>query len=180
CVDRRGSDPVAEHDSEGELVWLAADHLRLTGDTLTARATWPHVRAAIDYLDTLRSQRRTAAWRAPDGGRYFGLLPPSISHEGYSAKPMHSYWDDFFAIKGLGDAAQLAAMLGHADEAKRFAAERDDLREDVLVSIRGIIGFQQGGDYIPGSVELNDFDPTSTTIAIAPGGELEHLPDSTV
>src|SRR5207249_140117 len=59
CVDRRGSDPVPEHDSMGELVWLAAEYLRLTGDTPTARAVWPHVRAAIGYLDTLRAQRHT-------------------------------------------------------------------------------------------------------------------------
>ena len=28
-------------------------------------------------------------------------MPESISHEGYSAKPMHSYWDNFFALLGL-------------------------------------------------------------------------------
>ena len=32
---------------------------------------------------------------------FYGILPPSISHEGYSAKPMHSYWDDFFALRGF-------------------------------------------------------------------------------
>src|SRR5262249_44983380 len=31
-------------------------------------------------------------------------------------------------------------------------------------------------DYIPGSVELGDFDPTSTSIAVDPGGELGQLP----
>ena len=31
-------------------------------------------------------------------------------------------------------------------------------------------------DFIPGSVELADFDATSTTIAVAPAGELERLP----
>ena len=35
-------------------------------------------------------------------------------------------------------------------------------------------------DYIPGCVELGDFDPTSTTIAIAPGGQLEKLPPAAV
>jgi hypothetical protein len=34
---------------------------------------------------------------APAPGRklFYGLLPASISHEGYSAKPMHSHWDNF-------------------------------------------------------------------------------------
>src|SRR5262249_61228905 len=34
-----------------------------------------------------------------------------------------------------------------------------------------------GIDYIPGSVELGDFDPTSTTIAVVPGGERANLPE---
>ena len=35
-------------------------------------------------------------------------------------------------------------------------------------------------DYIPGSVELGDFDATSTTIAISPGGQLGKLPATAV
>jgi len=31
-------------------------------------------------------------------------------------------------------------------------------------------------DFIPGAVELGDFDPTSTTVAVDPGGELGRLP----
>jgi len=31
--------------------------------------------------------------------------------EGYSAKPMHSYWDDFFALRGFKDAAFIAKEL---------------------------------------------------------------------
>jgi len=34
----------------------------------------------------------------------------------------------------------------------------------------------QGIDYIPASVELGDFDPTSTSIALVPGGERANLP----
>jgi hypothetical protein len=33
-----------------------------------------------------------------------------------------------------------------------------------------------GIDYLPGSVELGDFDATSTTVAVAPGGEIRSLP----
>jgi hypothetical protein len=33
-----------------------------------------------------------------------------------------------------------------------------------------------GIDFLPGSVELGDFDATSTTVAIAPGGEVRTLP----
>src|SRR6202166_4034826 len=123
----------------------------------------------------LRGQRRTAAWRQPEKLACFGLLPESISHEGYSAHPVHSYWDDFFALRGLGDAAGLARALGKDGLAARWSAMRDELRGDLLASLRRTIA-GHGLDYIPGSVELADFDPTSTAIALAPGGELADLP----
>jgi hypothetical protein len=37
---------------------------------------------------------------------------------------------------------------------------------------------QQHIDFLPGSVELGDFDATSTTVGIAPVGELASLPDT--
>ncbi|MFN8588851.1 MAG: discoidin domain-containing protein [Candidatus Eisenbacteria bacterium] len=102
CVDARGADPVPEHDSSGELIYLVTEYYRYTGDRAFADSLWPRVAAAAGYLDTLRAQRRTDDWRTAGGGRFHGLLPPSISHEGYSAKPMHSYWDDFGAARLQG------------------------------------------------------------------------------
>src|SRR6185369_4340833 len=100
CIDRRGADPVPEHDSHGELIFAVAEYVRVTGDRAFAERMWPHVANAVAALDTLRAERRTAEWRTATNRPYYGLLPPSISHEGYSAKPMHSYWDDFFALQG--------------------------------------------------------------------------------
>ena len=42
--------------------------------------------------------------------------------------PVHSYWDDFWALRGLADAAELAAALGKTADAARFAASRDEMR----------------------------------------------------
>jgi F5/8 type C domain len=175
CVDARGADPVPENDSPGELLYLFASYYRFTGDRAFLEAGWRHVEGAVGYIDALRQQRRTAAWRQPETLACFGLLPESISHEGYSAHPVHSYWDDFFALRGLADAAGLARALGKEDLAARWAAMRDELRTDLLASLRRTIA-GRGLDYIPGSVELADFDPTSTAIALAPGGELADLP----
>jgi len=175
CVDARGADPVPENDSPGELLYLFASYYRFTGDRAFLEASWRHVEGAVGYIDALRQQRRTAAWRQPEKLACFGLLPESISHEGYSAHPVHSYWDDFFALRGLADAAGLARALGKEDLAARWAAMRDEFRTDLLASLRRTIA-GRGLDYIPGSVELADFDPTSTAIALAPGGELADLP----
>jgi len=88
---------------------------------------------------------------------------------------MHSYWDDFFTAKGLADATYLAHGLGFIRDEKRFMVIRDEFERDLLASIRGAMAMKQI-DFIPGSVELGDFDPTSTTIAISPGGQLGKLP----
>ena len=62
----------------------------------------------------------------------FGFSPASISHEGYSAKPMHSYWDDFWALKGYDAAVDIATALDHGDAARttrrRHLRERQDER----------------------------------------------------
>jgi len=170
CVDGRGADPVPENDSHGELLYLAAEYLRFTGDRQTLESLWPHLSKAAAYIDELRRRRQTDEYRAPDKLLFFGLLPESISHEGYSSHPVHSYWDDFWGIRGLSDAAEIARALGRNEEAAVFTASREEMREDVEASLRRVIA-ARGLDYIPGSADLGDFDATSTTIALEPCGE---------
>ena len=50
-------------------------------------------------------------------------MPPSISHEGYSAKPAYSYWDDFWALRRLPDAVDARAVAWAMPTTRaRFAA----------------------------------------------------------
>jgi hypothetical protein len=175
CVDDRGSDPVPENDSQGELIYAVAELYRHAGDRDMLGSMWPHVVAAVGYMDELRLGERTEANRARNPA-FYGLMPASISHEGYSAKPMHSYWDDFWALRGYKDAVAIAQWLGKTGDARRFAASRDQFRDDLYASIATATQ-QRGVDFIPGSAELGDFDATSTTIALAPGGEQGRLPE---
>jgi len=125
-------------------------------------------------MDSLRHERMTEQYTIGAKKPFYGLLPQSISHEGYSAKPMHSYWDDFFALRGFKDAAFIARELDKPEAAK-FAQIRNSFRSNLLESIRQVV-ITRKIDYIPGSVELADFDATSTTIAVSPGGEAGRLP----
>jgi len=176
CVDSRGADPVPEHDSHGEFIYLAAEYWRHTHDRELAERVWPNVLRAAWYIDSLRQQRRTAEYQADDKRVYYGILPPSISHEGYSAKPMHSYWDDFFALRGLKDAVELAHVLNRPEETT-LAAMRDEFRRDLYASIQLAMSHHRI-DFIPGAADLGDFDATSTTIAVAPVGELGSMPEA--
>jgi len=174
CVDDRGSDPVPENDSHGELIFAIADYARHTGDDVFLATMWPHVEGAFAYMETLRASERTEDNRALNPA-FYGMMPASISHEGYSAKPMHSYWDNFWALRGYKDAVWIAERLGKRDDAARMAAARDQFRADLDASLRAATA-RHGIDYLPGAAELGDFDPTSTTIALAPGGEQARLP----
>lgn len=173
AVDRRDViDQAVEHDSHGQLVWGLVEMYRLTGDRGLLEELWPRARAAIGAIEKLRATRTTKEYR---GNARFGLLPESISHEGYASHPVHSYWDDFFAVRALADAAEAATILGDAAEAKRFGALRDAMRNDLASSVVKTIA-EHGIDFVPGSVELGDFDPTSTAIALDPCGAASLLP----
>ncbi len=175
CVDARGADPVPEHDSHGELIFLAAEYWRFTRDRATLEALWPRVQAAVTYLESLRAETRTEEFRSPERLHLFGLLPPSISHEGYSDKPAYSYWDDAFALRGYQDAALVAGALGHDEEQARYSRLAAEFRTELMASI-GRSRSRFGVSFIPGAADRGDFDSTSTTIALSPAGLTSRLP----
>lgn len=177
-VDERGADPVPEHDSHGQFIYAVMEYYRFTQDTTWLCSMFPRVALTVRYLQSLRRERMTDEYRlgTPEQRACFGLVPESISHEGYSARPMHSYWDDFFVLRGFKDAAAMAAILGEEALAEEFAAERDDFRQALYASMRLAMA-NHGIDYIPGCVELGDFDATSTTVGLSPVNELGNIPE---
>ena len=179
CATERGADPVPENDSDGEFAFAAAELWQYTRDAATARTLWPHVRRAVDHMETLRASERTNANLTTERRAYFGLMPPSISHEGYSDKPAYSYWDDFWAATGYRSAQLLAQALGHRDDARRIAAQRKEFSGDLLASI-GASTQAHRLDVLPGAADRGDFDPTSSTVALSPGGLMGTLPDRLV
>lgn len=166
-VDRRGADPFVEHDSHGEFIHLVAECYRYTRDLAILRRHYAQVQRVAEYIERVRERG--------GGPGYEGLLPKSASHEGYAASPQHSYWDDFFALRGLRDAAFLAATLGRTADAQRFDAVYKDMRSCVAASIMDSMR-AKAIPYIPGCVELGDFDATSTAIAVFPCAEGSVLP----
>jgi hypothetical protein len=175
CVDVRGADPVPENDSNGEFLYLVAEFYRYTGDREVLDELWPRVRTAVAYMEQLRASERTSLNQEPGRRALYGLMPASISHEGYSAKPMHSYWDDFWALAGYESAVRIARALDEKADMRSFIQSRDQFRADLYRSLQ--IAMQEHKiDYLPGAAELGDFDPTSTSIALSPVGEQQMLP----
>ncbi len=179
CATARGADPVPENDSDGEFAFTVAELLRYTGDLSTARALWPKVRAALAHMERLRQSERNAQNHGAERGAYFGLLPPSISHEGYSDKPAYAYWDDFWAAIGDRSGAELAEALGEPADAARLRDEGTRFKADLLRSIDAST-HRHGLGVLPGSADRGDVDPTSSTIALSPGGLGAVLPPALV
>jgi hypothetical protein len=175
CVDRRGADPVPENDSGGEFLYLIDEIYRYTRDEKLLHAMWPSVIKAVEYMDKLRLSERTPENQVGERAAFFGLMPASISHEGYSAKPMHSYWDNFWALGGYEAAIRIARALNEKKYMSAFITSRDQFRSDLYRSLNVAMRAHKI-DYLPGAAELGDFDATSTTIALTPVGETHMLP----
>ncbi len=179
CVDGSGPDPLPEFDSQGQFVFGVMECFRFSRDESFLTEHWPAVAKAVHYLESLRRQRLTAEYREPEMQVFYGLLPESVSHEGYLSHPVHSYWDDFWALRGIKDALQMAEILGREDDRVRLAALRDDFRACLYASMEKVMHARHI-DYLPASVELADCDPAATAVAITLGGELPHLPRNAI
>ncbi|MBL8306091.1 MAG: hypothetical protein JNM33_05310, partial [Rubrivivax sp.] len=167
CVDARGADPVVENDSHGQYLYAVAEVMRHGGDLAFARRHWPQAQRVVAWMEALRQSERGAANRTPERAHLFGLMPPSISHEGYSDKPAYSYWDDFWALRGYKDAVFIASTLGQGAEAKAWGAMREEFERELAASIEATAR-RFAVDFIAGAADRGDFDATSTTMALNP------------
>ncbi|MFT4177250.1 MAG: hypothetical protein QM627_11415 [Luteolibacter sp.] len=162
-VDRDGVDWLVEHDSHGQFIWGVREVLRQSRDRDFLMEMWPSVERTADFMCRLRAERLTERFRSGEHSACYGLFPESASHEGYLAHPVHSYWDDFWGIRGLQAAAELASAMGKPGDhwRKEASAFQVDLERSMDEVIR-----KHALAYIPGSVEWADFDPTATSNAI--------------
>ena len=167
CVDARGADPVVENDSHGEYLYAVAEVWRHSKDKAFLARHWEVVQRVVAWLEGLRQSTRTAAFTAGNPASLRGLLPPSISHEGYSDKPAFSYWDDFWALRGYKDAVVIAQGLGQTARATQWAQWRDEFQAELAQSIEASAA-RFGMDAIAGAADRGDFDPTSTSVALDP------------
>ncbi len=168
CVDERGADPTPENDSHGEFIHLVNRYFRYTGDESLLRQVFPTIARVVDYINQLRRSTQNREFRLSDKKHLFGLLPPTISHEGYGT-PAYSYFDDIFALVGLEAASSLALELKEATLAQKWAQDAAALRHDLETSVQRVLVNRDVEDtdaleFIPGSADLDDFDPTSITI----------------
>ena len=171
----RGYGSDIEFDAQGEFVAIAADIYRLTRDRAFLETIYEPVVRATRFIETLCA--RTRAQHSPET-RCYGLLAPSISHEGYN-KPSYSYWDNLFALSAWRNCAYLAAEMGDDETADLAAAKGEEFAAVLARSMR-MTGEARGLGMLPASADREDVDPTSTAIAFEPCRVADVLPEEYV
>ncbi len=157
-----------EYDGQGAWVYLVMEYYRHTGDRAFLEKHYASMHLAMQYLEELRGRTMVEGYMAsnPPSERFVGILPKSYSHEGYDP-PMHSYWDDFWALKGWKDGREASLLMGRAEVASWAAVQYEALRASVVESIQ-LTMEAKGIGTVPGCAEKGDFDPTSSSIALIP------------
>ena len=176
CVDARGADPVPEHDSHGELIFLVAELYRYTP---IARGCGGCGRACAPPSTISRRCGRASASRrtaTPRARRSTACCRRRSATKATRPSRLYSYWDDFWALHRLRDAPS-GSRGARADRRRARARARSATSSAPTCSPRSRRRASVHGiDFIPGAADLGDFDATSTTIALAPGGLQHQLP----
>ncbi len=123
----------SEWDSNGAAIWSMVEHARLSGDKeLVARDYWPLLRMA----SWINSKRRKTLDRGRDKAHapHYGLLPPGPSAEHLGPSDYY-YWDDFWGLAGLREAARAAEWVGQTQDAARLRANFQSFSADVDASL---------------------------------------------
>jgi hypothetical protein len=121
-----------EWDANGAALHAIAEHWRLHRDRRLLDELAPSIAKAAEWIERKRHAKR----RRPDEALR-GLLPPSVSAEHLGPFDWF-YWDDFWGVKGLLDAAELLEAAGEtaaATDASRMAAAfRADLDRSLAIT----------------------------------------------
>jgi hypothetical protein len=119
---------TGEWDSNGQAIWTLALHLRRGGDPALAERHWNQVTRGCDWIRRERS--RTRDERAP----HRGLLPAGFSAEHFGPND-HYFWDDFWSVSALEEAAWMASLTGRTKDAERLLEESADFRTDLEAAL---------------------------------------------
>jgi len=160
-----------EYDGQGAYLFTVAEYYRFTKDKKLVKELFPVLEKVFNYTEKLRARMMTEKQK---GTAEYGLLPKSASHEGYLGNWQQSHWDNFWALKGYKDLYELAIAIGKRKFAKQVKEKEEEYRKCLLDSIK-LVQQEKDIKYIPASVGLGDFDPTSTAIAVYPTGEYLYL-----
>ena len=130
-----------EWDANGCALHALAEHWRLHRDTAFAEEVSPAVARGAEWIERKRQKRRRA------DAATAGLLPAGISAE-HLGPYDYFYWDDFWGVRGLLDAAELLRAAGEEQGATSAETFASSFRRDLDASLARTAA-RLGSDAIP-------------------------------
>lgn len=164
-----------EFDSQGQYIYSIFQYYLFKKDLEFLAGKKQKVIDVINFIKARLDERRTPEYKKPEKREFYGIFPESASHEGYIDPPRHSYWDDFWALRGLNDAVNMFKVLKDDSKSRWADAERATLQKDFYDSVK-LVAKKKKINYISGCAELGDCDPTSTAEGIWPCNEIKNMP----
>ena len=168
-----------EYDSQGQYIYSILQYYLFTNDKKILSDKKQKIIDVINFIEERRNERKTSKYESSDMREFYGIFPESASHEGYIDPPRHSYWDDFWGLRGMNDAVRIFKILKDNSRADWADNIRKDFQKYVYESI-DIVVKKKNINYIPGCAELGDPDPTSTAIGLWPCNEMNNMPQKTM
>lgn len=113
-----------EWDSQGEALYTLAEYARFTDNVTLIHRYWHQIENAVEFLDSLQN--------APSDG----ILPESWAAEDLGSENWHHFWDDFWAIRGLQDAAWMAGKISKPEVAHDYYQKAMKLKKNTFYLIK--------------------------------------------
>lgn len=119
-----------EWDANGAALWALGLHWDLTRDRELLERTAHSIASGVQWIERKRRGKRRR-----DDPALRGLLPAGISAEHLGPHDFF-YWDDFWALAGLRDAARMLLAAGEDEAAERSRSFLEQMTADVQASLR--------------------------------------------
>jgi hypothetical protein len=143
------------NDGFGQVLWVAGNHWRLTGDMAYARRMYPrlaaHVRGAFSHIQA----------------DPLGLVPPAPPYDNEAING-HYTGDNFFVMAGMRDTIAVAKALGESDDARQFQAWYDGFSDNFLKRARAVAEKHAG--YLPPGMDAENGCDWGNLLLLYPRG----------
>ena len=137
-----------EWDSNGAAIWAMVENAKLSGDWNTvARNYWSLLRMA-SWINSKRQKTKVKSDKS-ERELHHGLLPSGMSTE-HLGPSDYFYWDDFWGLAGLRQAALAAQVMKQTEDEKKLRANETGFRADIEASL-GAVARKIGRAAIPAS-----------------------------